>query len=573
MKPPRDRALARGAVLALVCLTAAAWGQQSDAAPPPGQAGLLHDWSSHHIAYTGLTEQNVAAQAVRDPRVWMSWLKHSNGALRFAGPAGNAGPGGKRGRKKAHVDWSASLGGATARLPSGAMAAKFSFSLTAAPSCANDYVAYGLVVPGSGTQANVIAFNNLYSSGLAGGGGLCDAANAGQPTVLFAFNAGSTGVAGSLSLSLDGRKLAFAGSPGGAATFYVLTWGTGGGTATAPLTPDAGCITSCLRSVALGTAADTSSTAYVDYGSDAAYVGDDSGKIWKINGVFNGTPTLATADPNWPTSGFFQTGTAGHLLSPVAALGKIYVTDAAGSLHVITPARTPTEVMVTLDATGAAGLAFDGPMVSVNGASGTVFGFGQDHLSEPIVLETDSSGSVLQRVSLLGDGSAPTWDGTFDNAYFTNPTTGFLYVCATNSNSQGNSVPVGAILYRIPFQGSTTMATTVDTSANGSIAVSKQTNAPCSPLTEIFNPNIASHPDSLFVQLGSRCDAGGNGCVNSYDLSSAAITFANGVTETATVPGTSGGITVDNISTAPQASSIYFAVAGSAIKLTQSQLH
>ena len=562
------RAVAVPLSVLVLLLAATAWGQQPapPAGPAPRHTGLLLDWSSHHVAYTGLTERNVAAKAVRDPRVWMSWLRHSPGALRFPPPVWG------RGKTRMHVDWSASLGSATATLPAGAMAAKFSFDVSAAPSCANDYVAYGLNVAGSATQANIIAFNNLYSSGVIAGGGLCDAANSGQPTVRFAFNAGSTAVTGSLSLSSDGHKLAFVGNPGGVATFYVLTWGTGGGTATAPLTPDVTCVTSCLRSVTLGAVADSSSTPYIDYGSDTAYVGDDSGKVWKITGVFQGTPAKATSDPNWPSSGSFQTGTAGLLRSPVAALGKIYVPDAAGSLHVITPAATPTEIVTTLDATGVAGQAFDGPIVSVNNSGGTVFAFGQDRLNTPIVLQTDSSGGVLRRVSMLGDGSAPTFNGIFDNTYFTDPTTGFLYVCATNSDSQGGSVPVGAILYRIPFSGSTTMATTVDTSPNGSIAISKQLNAPCSPLTEIFNPNTVAHPDTLFVQLGDHCDGSGNGCLKSYNLSGAAITNANGVTETSTIAGTSGAITVDNISTAAQASSIYFSVPGSAIKLTQGQL-
>jgi hypothetical protein len=569
MNRPRDLAVQ---VCSLILVLAAAWvpaRAQHAPAGRPGHPGLLHDWSSHHVAYTGLTEQNVAAQAERDPRVWMSWLKHAAGQ----------GPGApvvrhrrERSKKRLHVDWNASLGSATAALPAGAMAAKFSFDLNAVPSCANDYVAYGLNVAGSATQANIIAFNNLYSSGILGGGGLCDGANSGQPTVRFAFNAGSTAVAGSISLSQDGSKLAFVGNPGGIATFYVLTWGTGGGTATVPLTPDAGCVTSCLKSVTLGAVADTTSTPYIDYANDAAYVGDDSGKIWKIVGVFKGTPAKATADPNWPASGSFQTGTGGPLRSPVAALGKVYVTDAAGSLHVITPAASPTEVLATLDATGAAGQASDGPIVSISGVSGTIFAFGQDRLSTPIVLQTDAGGAVLQRVSLLGDGSEPTWDGSFDNTYFNDPTTGFLYVCASNSNSQGGSVPVGAILYRIPFQSSTTMATTVDTSSNGSIAVSKQLNAPCSPLTEIFNSNTVAHPDTLFVQLGDNCDIAGNGCVHSYNLSGAAIASANSVTESSVTAGPSSSITVDNISTAAQASSIYISVPGSAIKLTQSQL-
>ena len=565
MKPPRDPAVpVCFLILVLVAATVPAWAQRS-LAGKPAHPGLLHDWSSHHVAYTGLTEQNVAAKAVRDPRVWMSWLKHSPGQ-------GGARQRRRRNKQHLHVDWNASLGSATAALPAGAMAAKFSFSLTAAPNCTNDYVAYGLNVAGSATQANIIAFNNLYSSGVVAGGGLCDAAAGGQPTVLFAFNAGSAAVTGSLSLSQDGTKLAFVGNPGGIATFFVLTWGTGGGTATVPKTPDAGCVTSCLRSVTLGAVADTASTPYIDYVNDVAYVGDDSGKVWKIKGVFNGTPAKATTDPNWPASGSFQTGTSGHLLSGVAALGKIYMTDVAGSLHVITPAATPTEVLATLDATGVAGQASDGPIVSVNSVNGTVFAFGQDHLATPIVLQTDANGAVLQRVSMLGDGSEPTWDGTFDNTYFGNPATGFLYVCATNSNSQGGSVATGAIIYRIPFNSSTTMATTVDTSSNGSIAISKQLNAPCSPLTEIFNSNTVAHPDTLFVQLGDHCDLAGNGCVHSYDLSTPAITFANSVTESSTTTLPSSSITVDNTSTASQASSIYISVPGSAIKLTQSAL-
>ena len=112
----------------------------------------------------------------------------------------------------------------------------------------------------------------------------------------------------------------------------------------------------------------------------------------------------------------------------------------------------------------------------------------------------------------------------------------------------------------------------MDTSSNGSIAVSKQLNAPCSPLTEIFNANTVAHPDTLFVQLGDDCDISGNGCVRSYNLSGAVIASANGVTESSLTAGTSSGITVDNTSTAAQASSLYISVPGSAIKLTQSQL-
>ena len=43
--------------------------------------------------------------------------------------------------------------------------AKFVFDVTATPSCANDFVVIGMPAnPASGGQANIVGFNNLYSS-------------------------------------------------------------------------------------------------------------------------------------------------------------------------------------------------------------------------------------------------------------------------------------------------------------------------------------------------------------------------------------------------------------------------
>ena len=41
--------------------------------------------------------------------------------------------------------------------------AKFNFNVNAAPSCANDFVVFGLNAAGSGTQANIVGVNNLYA--------------------------------------------------------------------------------------------------------------------------------------------------------------------------------------------------------------------------------------------------------------------------------------------------------------------------------------------------------------------------------------------------------------------------
>ena len=40
---------------------------------------------------------------------------------------------------------------------------------------------------------------------------------------------------------------------------------------------------------------DTRSSAWVDYMTDTMYVGSDNGRVYKITGVFKGTPTLAGA--------------------------------------------------------------------------------------------------------------------------------------------------------------------------------------------------------------------------------------------------------------------------------------
>lgn len=71
------------------------------------------------------------------------------------------------GDKPMQRDWSVSFG--AGRVAPGMSPAKYGFDTTAAPDCINDYVVFGLNVAGSGTQANLIAFNQLYS----GTGGLC----------------------------------------------------------------------------------------------------------------------------------------------------------------------------------------------------------------------------------------------------------------------------------------------------------------------------------------------------------------------------------------------------------------
>ena len=78
-----------------------------------------------------------------------------------------------------------------------------------------------------------------------------------------------------------------------------------------------------------GTHLNTNSSPFPAYlQQDALYIGDDSGVLWKIAGVFNGTPALATG---W-TSGFTDPAGASVLTGPIFDNGSshIFVADSAG---------------------------------------------------------------------------------------------------------------------------------------------------------------------------------------------------------------------------------------------------
>ncbi|HTU35558.1 MAG TPA: hypothetical protein VMF66_17270 [Candidatus Acidoferrum sp.] len=222
----RKPLFSRGFLLAGVCLLSLAVlpgiGENAQSAKRvPG----IFDWSMRHVIYprTGPIDKMIAAQ--RDPRarlIWQHELGRPYGQNRTRGRAGTSGSTAKR-------DWSIYLGlngVAPAMYP-----AKYNFSITATPSCTNDFVVYPINAPGSATQPNIVALNNLYSGTTAG---LCSGTSA---NVYWSYNvqgiAGGGAVTTSPSLSYDesgtgsGTKVAFVESGSGSAHFHVLAWGTG----------------------------------------------------------------------------------------------------------------------------------------------------------------------------------------------------------------------------------------------------------------------------------------------------------------------------------------------------------
>jgi hypothetical protein len=535
-----------------------------------GQHGLPQGWSSRYVTYSGpLTGVKMAS-----PDALNSWLQHLGKkavSTRSAFERLRVNP--KPPKTKIlgrEVDWNMSLGSATANLAPFSYPAKFSFDINAAPSCADDFVAYGLATPGSATQASVIAFRNLYSSGQANGGGMCDSANNGLPTPLFAFNTSTlTGgtIQGSMSLSLDGSRLAFTetNALSSGSSFHVLRWGTGGGSPASPLTADPGCNTSCLWTVPLGTS--YTKSAYVDYSADSAYVVDGNGAVWKINSVFNGIPSLATSDPAWPASGFCQTSAGGAgVNSAVLVNGRIYFTEGQQTLHIVSPGPVCTDVPITL---APQGVVVDNPLFSIfDDTHGAVFVFAKDKDGNTAVYQTDLDGNLLRTVTTENDGGAAPPAGSFDNAYWSDPNaaSGYLYYTNTSQASGGGT------LLRIGFNGSTTMSASVD--PNKAIFTT-QGGSMISSLIEIFNPGNTGNPDSLFLQGSRKCgvSSAAAGCVQVFGLGDVFSVTAE--TDEAQQEGYTGGLVVDNVADPNaynQASSIYFAVPGRAVKLTQNGL-
>ena len=555
------RRTARSGFLLLlsVVLTSPAASAQSNS-----KRGVPQDWSTRHVVYTGMTAE--AASVHSDPRAVHAYASHRQGRV-----AANLH---SRPRKRGmHVDWNFPFGSSTDNLGQDVYPAKYSFDVNAVPSCTGDYVVYP-VTTASVSSANLIGLNNLYSSGVSNGGGLCDAANAGQPTVLFAYRAttlGASAILQSPAISLDGTKLAYvesSGTSGAGNALHVLAWGPGGGTVASPLTPDPTCQTSCVQSVNFGTSA-YARTAFVDYVADTAYVVDGDSKVWRVDHVFNGKPVLATTDGDWPNTGFCQLSGFGPA-GLVVANGTVYMSDIATALHILPISQACQETVVSFDL--GFGTDIEAPLISLQGpGQGSVFVFGRDSQGNSAIYQTDLSGGNVHTLRVPGDYAVP-FVGAFDNTYWNDPTgsSGFLYFVAATQQQ----LPQAAKVYRVGFSGSPYMNSSPDASV---ITFSTQSSVNTGPLLEIYNPTDATHPDKLFLLGTQECGATPFdffGCVRSFDITGGVFDALSVVSEPPYLD-VSGGMVIDNIADPnlyPQASSIYFAIQGSAIKLTQAGL-
>ena len=247
------------------------------------------------------------------------------------------------------------------------------------------------------TQANIVAFNQLYSGS---GTPFCGKAD---PEFTFSYASGVGPVTTSPGLSLDGTKISYVeNDPNIGAILHVLTIGTSTeiGTctntgaamptcATAPVIPGSTAgsnatdfmlplgLVAANAATGIAGAADSFSSPFTDYANDTTYVGDNNGFLYAVNTTFTGTPTYAGG--NFP----LQVSAAPAALTPSAATASA------------------TTATITVPSTATLGLGEEVVIsgVTVNGA----------HCN----LATANAMNGTQTILTIPSGTTFTFDGTF----------------------------------------------------------------------------------------------------------------------------------------------------------------
>jgi hypothetical protein len=542
----------------LLCFVAFAQEQPNDP-DPASQSGRPHlgfpqDWSSRHLIMTGNNPSAALGAARGEPRHVYNMVQ------RMIATEGTRRPilGGKRPIK---VDWSVSL--ENGFVAANQFPAKYRFDFSS-QSCNGDYVVYALTV-NSGTQANLVGINNLYTEA-------STPCNSGVPWVAFAYNT-VTHTGGqnrtSPTLSVDGTQVAFVESTAAGSYFHVLvlpnpipTPPSQIGTMLAPQAPSS-CATpttaGCMTTVLISGAANTVSSPWIDYANDTAYVGTDDGKLYKIFPVFGGGAPALVSNADWPVT-VVTSGASNVLTDPVVdnTANRLFIGDGNGYLYAVSlasPAKA-TAARLTIGWVGhgpGTGIV-DPPIVvkdSANPAQDQVFAFtGCSNVvgiggAVNQVAANFTSASAFTTVDLGssdGSGNCTTRDvhaGTFDNQFWINGTTGgHMVACGFVSAGGAPSKPK---MYMFPFTAGHLITSTGSTSWT----INNSLGDECSPLTEFFNGTT----DRMFFGVGG---AATDGFIESSTVTGSASTpncasppSTSCVTAPTALGGTSG-IVVDN---------------------------
>jgi hypothetical protein len=516
--------VAAGSVLLGTSLSGQAGTQEpSRIDPSKGQThlGYPQDWSSRHLLMPGMRADDVLAAGDHDPRYVYNMVMRQVAIDRFRHRE-------RRPRRDVKIDWAVSL--ENGYVPQNQFPAKYQFDVVA-DSCNSDYIVYGLTVT-SGTQANLVGINNLYTGSTL----LC---NGGSPWVSFAYNT-VTQMGGQIKtspvLSEDGTKVAFVESTSSGSYFHVLVLPnpipvppSQSGTVLVPQTPTS-CAKpttpGCMTTLAIQTSAtDSNSSPWVDYFFDTAYVGADNGLLYKITPVFGGgAPALVNDPSNWPvtvSTNAYNTVLTAPIVDDTA--GLIFLGDGEGYLYSVklaSPGNTYAAQQTvgwaydgSNDGSGKPGTGIVDPPIAVtdpaNPAIDQVFAFtgcsyvvniggAVTQLPANFTTGVPTASNTVNLGSSDGKGDCTgnnVHSGAFDNAFWVNgSTSGHMIACGFVNNGGAPSKPQ---MYLFPFASNLITSTGATT-----FLINNTKGDECSPLTEFYN----GATDRMFFGVGSSKD-------------------------------------------------------------------
>jgi hypothetical protein len=548
--------------------------------------GIPKDWSMHHVVYSN---PGTKADAIKNGTL-AHWLKVTNDpryiiqqeqrAADAAGlklpvanlgedagpdiaPPPSAGPL-PRGVNKAlipptgreavpppgkhhriHKDWSVGEG---TNGTSGLGEFPATFTGTATP-CLTDYAVYNTGLAGSGTQATIVGYNNIYN--------VCNGGAPNGPNVLFAYNTGSATVINSIDVSASGSSIAFVqGNSGSVASLVVVGTGLGGTGVTTPVSTT-GSQTTVPFNAGVGETAvlsDTYSSPFYDYLDDTIYVGDDNGYLHQFTGVFLGTPT-ETVTGGWPKA---VSGSLAALGSPVydSNTGYVFVgdyllnyastcepsaTNTAGSCGYLYSVLASGPTVVSSKQLDYQYGIVDSPIVDPSASPATVYAFaGADNTtscsSGPCAgvyqfLENFPAAAPGAEVQ-VGAGYEFLLSGAFDNNYITTGT-GNLYVVGGTGPQNNTLYAIGITPSSVGF--ATTGPAVAANYTNGFYAGGLQ-------VTEFYTGSA----DKIFFGVLMTAANSSVGQVATYDVTAGAPSPSAVPDGVLASQGGTSGIVVDN---------------------------
>jgi hypothetical protein len=425
-------------------------GQDAPSASPLS-GGVVEDWSHHHLIFSNPgTEAEALAHGtysrwwkiVNDPRYALQQAKRSSGAKTldessvhpvslFAGVSEKANalrvghlrpePGRRfpgnpdrfNGLNGLSTDWDEGLI-STGQFQPNMYPAKFSFSTTTA-SCTGDYVVTTTGVNGSGTTANIVAYNELYgTSGPSGTGcGSPASPTIAVPTLLWAYNTGAAAVTTSPVISNDstGSKVAFIqyDSTTTTTSLVVVKWAA---------TPATSSFTGNLNSTTSVTYTSGTAPTSADVGAQISASDGDIPANDTITAVSGSTVTLATA----------ATGTASGVTLTIhaetSALPGVPVTTTN-----ISGCTAPCMTVTTINSTAADAVTYSSPFYDYQPDDALYVGAGDGLLYKITGVFNGTSAPSVSSITLTGstyEVASPVFDSV-SGCVFVGDTEGYLY--------------------------------------------------------------------------------------------------------------------------------------------------